>query len=89
MTKSWSGFDYISKLDKNVANLASKIEEFTNSKEWLGYETAKEIDKKVLNLNNKVQNLESQFNSVCTLAAIIIIIRFIRRLILKCIDLSN
>ena len=59
------------------------------NKDWFGFDSVSKLDNEVLNLSGKVQNLENQFNNICTFAAIIIIIRFTRRIILKYLESSN
>ena len=59
------------------------------NRDWFGFDSISKLDNEVLNLSGKVQNLENQFNNICTLAAIIIIIRFTRRIILKYLESSN
>ena len=59
------------------------------NKDWFGFDSISKLDNEVLNLSGKVQNLENQFNNICTFAAIIIIIRFTRRIILKYLESSN
>ena len=59
------------------------------NRDWFGFNSVSKLDNEVLNLSGKVQNLENQFNNICTFAAIIIIIRFTRRSILKYLESSN
>ena len=59
------------------------------NKDWFGLDSISKLDNEVLNLSGKVQNLENQFNNICTFATIIIIIRFTRRIILKYLESSN
>lgn len=59
------------------------------NKDWFGLDSISKLDNEVLNLSGKVQNLENQFNNIYTFAAIIIIIRFARRIILKYLESSN
>ena len=59
------------------------------NRDWFGFDSVSKLDNEVLNLSGKVQNLENQFNNICTFAAIIIIIRFTRRIILKYLESSN
>ena len=59
------------------------------NKDWFGLDSISKLDNEVLNLSGKVQNLENQLNNICTFAAIIIIIRFTRRIILKYLESSN
>lgn len=59
------------------------------NRDWFGFDSVSKLDNEILNLSGKVQNLENQFNNICTFAAIIIIIRFTRRIILKYLESSN
>ena len=59
------------------------------NRDWFGFDSVSKLDNEVLNLSGKVQNLENQFNNICTFAAIIIIIRFTRKIILKYLESSN
>ena len=59
------------------------------NRDWFGFDSVSKLDNEILNLSGKVQNLENQFNNICTFAAIIIIIRFARRIILKYLESSN
>lgn len=59
------------------------------NRDWFGFDSVSKLDNEVLNLSGKVQNLENQFNNICIFAAIIIIIRFTRRIILKYLESSN
>ena len=59
------------------------------NRDWFGFDSVSKLDNEILNLSGKVQNLENQFNNICTFAAIIIIIRFVRRIILKYLESSN